>query len=236
MALREIKSSRHGFSMKLILRGKPLQPQNLAACVYITLHCRMQDNRTDEMLMLSYRDGNALAFETLYGRWRGKLYRYLLRQCGSPAYAEELYQDIWLKIIGARAGYEVTAKFSTWLFRIAHNRLVDHYRHHAGEVAATYQSNSDDTEGEDDYDPLATLVAPRTEQPEVLLERKALALSLVRHIDALPAAQRETFMLSEEAEMTLEEIAAATGVSRETAKSRLRYAVSKLRQQLKELR
>ncbi len=195
----------------------------------------MHDDRTDEMLMLAYRAGDARAFEALYGRWRGKLYRYLLRQCGSAAYAEELYQDIWLKIIGARAGYEVTAKFSTWLFRIAHNRLIDHYRRHAGDAAATYESGGD-IDSDWDSDPAATLIAPRAEQPEILLERKALAEELVRHIDALPAAQRETFILSEEGEMTLEEIAAATGVNRETAKSRLRYAVAKLRQQLKELR
>ncbi len=195
----------------------------------------MHDDRTDEMLMLAYRAGDARAFEALYGRWRGKLYRYLLRQCGSAAYAEELYQDIWLKIIGARAGYEVTAKFSTWLFRIAHNRLIDHYRRHAGDAAATYESGGD-IDSDEESDPAATLIGPRAEQPEILLERKALAEQLVRHIDALPAAQRETFILSEEGEMTLEEIAAATGVNRETAKSRLRYAVAKLRQQLKELR
>jgi RNA polymerase sigma-70 factor (ECF subfamily) len=74
------------------------------------------------------------------------------------------------------------------------------------------------------------------EQPEALLERKALAEELVRRIEALPAAQRETFLLSEEGELTLEEIAAATGVNRETAKSRLRYALNKLRAGLKELR
>jgi len=198
----------------------------------------MRDDRNDEMLMLAYRDGDALAFEVLYGRWRGKLYRYLLRQCGSPAYAEELYQDIWLKIVAARAGYEVTAKFSTWLFRIAHNRVIDHYRRHAGDAAASYTSDGEDMNGEggDEFDPVASLAAPVTEQPETLLARKALAEELVRQIDALPAAQRETFILSEEGEMTLEEIAAATGVNRETAKSRLRYAVAKLRHNLKELR
>lgn len=183
--------------------------------------------------MLAYRDGDAAAFEALYRRWRGKLYRYLQRQCGSAAHAEELYQDIWLKVINARAGYEVAAKFSTWLFRIAHNRLIDHYRRHSREAVASYGPDDDD---DCPADETAALPAPATAQPEALLERKALAEELVRHIDALPAAQRETFLLSEEGDMTLEEIAAATGVNRETAKSRLRYALAKLRAGLKELR
>lgn len=188
---------------------------------------------TDEALMLAYRDGDAAAFEALYRRWRGKLYRTLLRQCGSAAHAEELYQDIWLKVVNARKGYEVAAKFSTWLFRIAHNRLIDHYRSHSREAVASYERVDDD---DCPIDEAAALPAPATNQPEVLLERKALAQELVKHIEALPAAQRETFLLSEEGDMTLEEIAAATGVNRETAKSRLRYALNKLRAGLKELR
>lgn len=188
---------------------------------------------SDEALMLAYRDGDATAFEALYRRWRGKLYRHLLRQCGSPAQAEELYQDIWLKVIGARAGYEVAAKFPTWLFRIAHNRLIDHYRRHSRAAVASYERRGDDDCAEDEA---AALPAPASTQPEAMLERKALAEQLVRHIEALPAAQRETFLLSEEGDMTLEEIAAATGVNRETAKSRLRYALAKLRAGLKELR
>jgi len=192
----------------------------------------MHEGMTDEALMLAYRDGDAKAFEALYSRWRGKLYRYLLRQCGNAAYADELYQDIWLKIVNARKGYEVAAKFSTWLFRIAHNRLIDHYRRHARDAIASYEQ---DEESDFAEAAAAALPAPASEQPETLLERKELAEQLVHHIDALPAAQRETFLLSEEGEMTLEEIANATGVTRETAKSRLRYAVGKLREGLKEV-
>lgn len=176
--------------------------------------------------MLAYRDGDAAAFEALYGRWRGRLYRYLMHQCGNAATAEELYQDIWLKVVGARLRYEVAAKFSTWLFRIAHNRLMDHFRSHARSRLESYERDDEDA---DPIDPPAAESA----QPERLIERKALAQMLVSHIEALPAAQRETFLLAEEGEMSLEEIAAATGVSRETAKSRLRYALDKLRRGLR---
>ena len=193
----------------------------------------MWDEMSDEALMLAYREGDAAAFEALYRRWRGRLYRHLLRQCGSAAHADELFQDIWLKIVGARKGYEVAAKFSTWLFRIAHNRLIDHYRAQGRAAIVSLVSYDDDPE---DADRVAALPAAAVTQPEVMIERKALAQELVKHIEALPAAQRETFLLSEEGELTLEEIAAATGVSRETAKSRLRYALNKLRAALKEVR
>lgn len=185
---------------------------------------------SDEALMLAYREGDAAAFEALYRRWRGRLYRYLLRQCGAAAQAEELFQDVWLKVVNARRGYEAAAKFSTWLFRIAHNRLIDHYRAKGRAEVASYDDDPEDA------DRVAALPAPAGAQPEAMLERKALAGELLRRIAALPAAQRETFLLSEEGGLTLEEIAAATGVNRETAKSRLRYALNKLRAGLKELR
>src|SRR5436190_18395294 len=82
----------------------------------------------DEDLMLAYRDGNAAAFDQLYRRHKGPLYRYLLRQCRDAAAAEELFQDVWMNLVRARAGYTVTARFSTYLYRLAHNRLIDHYR------------------------------------------------------------------------------------------------------------
>lgn len=88
---------------------------------------RTEDD-ADETLMLRYRDGEVAAFAPLYARHKGALYRYLLRQCGQPALAEELFQDVWLKLIAARAGYTVQARFATYLYRLAHNRLIDHYR------------------------------------------------------------------------------------------------------------
>ena len=78
--------------------------------------------------MLLYRDGDAGAFDALYARHKGGLYRYLLRQCREAAAAEELFQDVWMNLIRARAGYTVQAKFTTYLYRLAHNRLIDHYR------------------------------------------------------------------------------------------------------------
>ena len=82
----------------------------------------------DEQLMLAYREGDAGAFEELYRRHKGGLFRFVLRSVRERAVAEELYQEIWMRAIEARGRYEVQAKFTTWLYTIAHNRLVDHWR------------------------------------------------------------------------------------------------------------
>lgn len=183
----------------------------------------MDDPRTDEALMLAYRDGDVAAFETLYGRWRGRLYRYLAHQV--PAQAEELFQDVWMKVIGARSGYEVTAKFSTWLYRIAHNRLMDHYRSRGRNLVDLFNALDDDPE----TDPAADLPAPEAESPPALLERREIARHILDCLAGLPLPQREVFLMAEESGMTLEDIARATGVGRETVKSRLRYALDRLR-------
>src|SRR4051794_41934323 len=82
----------------------------------------------DEELMAAYRDGNAAAFDTLYARHRGPLFRYVLRGVKIRAVAEELYQEIWIRVIEARKRYSPTARFTTWMYTIAHNRLIDHWR------------------------------------------------------------------------------------------------------------
>ncbi len=176
---------------------------------------------SDEDLMERYRDGDAGAFDLLYGRHKGGVYRYLLRQCGERGIAEELFQDVWMNLIRARASYMVTAKFTTWLYRLAHNRLIDHYRSRAGGVPLSFDA--------EDGPVLDELPAVRGDDPAVSVEIKQQAARLLRLIEALPEAQREAFLLQQESDMSVEDIAVATGVNRETAKSRLRYALARLR-------
>lgn len=82
----------------------------------------------DEELMLAYRDGNAGAFETLYTRHRGRLYRFVLRSVKARGMAEELFQEVWMRVIEARSRYTPQARFTTWLYTIAHNLLTDRLR------------------------------------------------------------------------------------------------------------
>ena len=175
---------------------------------------------SDEALMLAWAGGDVAAFEVLYGRHRQRLYRFLLRQLREPSLADECFQDIWQRIIAARAGWRPDASFATWLYRIAHNRLADHWR------ARQYRPPAPA-----DADERAARI-PDPDTPERTLsdfeQRRQLQLAL----DALPPEQREVVLLRLEQELTLEEIGAITGVGRETVKSRLRYAMDKLRARL----
>ena len=176
---------------------------------------------SDESLMLAYAAGDVAAFEQLYERHRGKLYRFLARQLrGNGAMADELFQDVWQRVITAHKGWKPEAQFSTWLYRIAHNRLADHWR------ALSYRPPAPDDADE------RTERVPDFDTPERQLtdfeERRRLHLAL----EELPEEQREVILLRLEQELTLEEIGEITGVGRETVKSRLRYAMDKLRARL----
>jgi len=184
----------------------------------------MDNAAPDEELMNRYRDGDARAFEVLYTRHKGPLYRYLLRQCGAAALAEELFQDVWMNLIRTRERYEARAKFTTWLYTLAHHRVIDHYRRQAAGVPISY---------DDPDEPLIEQVADsELREPDNELDRRRLGQRLLVQIAALPEAQREAFLLREESGLSLAEIADVTGVNTETAKSRLRYALTKLRQGL----
>jgi len=177
----------------------------------------------DEQLMLAYREGDAGAFEELYRRHKGGLYRFVLRSVRDRAVAEELYQEIWMRAIEARGRYQVQAKFTTWLYTIAHNRLVDHWRKRGLKLVSLDQP---DAQGEERAEPQAAA----DYEPQRILEAKQSHGRFVQALEALPAAQREAFLLHEEAGMSIAEIAQATGADEEAAKSRLRYALSKLKE------
>ena len=173
--------------------------------------------------MLAYRDGDTGAFDELYRRHRAPLYRYLLRQCRDAAAAEELFQDVWTNLVRARSNYIVTARFATYLYRLAHNRLIDHYRRRVPAALVSF----DDEEAE-----IAEPAVASRSQPEFAYETKKVAARVLELLAQLPAAQREAFVLHHEAGLSIEEIAETTGVAKETAKSRLRYAMAKLREGL----
>lgn len=175
--------------------------------------------------MLKYRDGDANAFDVLYARHRGALFRYCLRHCAGRSTAEETFQDVWMRVVGARQRYEPRAKFSTWLYRIAHNRVIDRYR---ADNPGRFQSL------DDDEDSAQAPVADAVTEPDRRLSSQRRAARLRASIAALPAEQRDAFLLHEEAGLGLDAIAEVSGVGRETAKSRLRYAVSKLRAALED--
>ncbi len=188
----------------------------------------------DEALMLRYRAGDASAFDPLYARHRGGLFRFILRQCPQRPQAEEIFQEVWMSLIQGRQRYEVSARFRTFLYTIAHNRLIDHYRKHATEAFFAYQAGTGvEEDGAEDH--LARLPGSRTDEPEVRVSSQQQGARLLQLLEALPAPQREAFLLYEEGGLSVEEIAAAAGITFEAAKSRLRYAVARLRAGLMEV-
>ena len=174
----------------------------------------------DEGLEVPWGGGDAPAFEVLYGRHRGPLFRFMLGQLRDRAQAEELYQDVWQRVIAARAGWKPEAAFSTWLYRIAHNRLNDHWRAQRHRPPAPLDAD------------LRTAALADPDDPERRATDDEARLRLQQALDELPDDQREAVLLRLQQELSLEEIARITGVGRETVKSRLRYALDKLRARL----
>ncbi|MEE9135625.1 MAG: RNA polymerase sigma factor [Gammaproteobacteria bacterium] len=182
---------------------------------------RMAVELDDRALMLRYKDGDVAAFETLYQRHRGPLYRFLLNQSQDTQAAEDIFQEVWSRIIRSRDRYRPAAKFATYMYHIARNCFLDHVRHSGRQPVLV---SIDD-------DPPVELVAV-TNNPEAAAENSNASAYIQAALDGLPPEQREAFLLREEAGLTLEEIGQVTGVGRETVKSRLRYAVAKLRKSL----
>lgn len=178
------------------------------------------DAPSDEVLMQAYANGEAAAFEQLYGRHRQRLYRFLVAQLRDPALADEVFQDVWQRVIGARASWSPEGGFASWLYRIARNRLSDHWR------ARQHRPSPP----EDAEERLAHMTDGQT--PERSLSEFERRRQLQLALDDLPPEQREVILLRLDQELSLEEIGEVTGVGRETAKSRLRYAMEKLRARL----
>lgn len=181
----------------------------------LTYARRMANAPDDSALMLRYRDGDVAAFETLYRRHKDPVYRYLLRLSGHNETAEDVLQEVWGKIVKARNSYRPTAKFTTYLYRVAHNCFIDHARRNKRHAKNT------SFEPDQHRDP--------GETPETMTERSLARERLETALAHLPGEQRDAFLLHEEGGLNVDQIAAVTGCNRETAKSRLRYAVNKLR-------
>jgi RNA polymerase sigma-70 factor, ECF subfamily len=171
----------------------------------------------DGELMLRYARGDLRAFETLYRRHRGALYRYLTRHTRNPETANDLFQEVWSKIIASRDRYEPRAQFRTFLYRIAHNCFIDYCRR---------SSVRNESNGEDGWE--SALPGSDQDRPDTRAEQAQMTARYRAALAELPAEQRDVFLLYESG-LSLDEIATISAVGAETAKSRLRYAVAKLR-------
>jgi RNA polymerase sigma factor (sigma-70 family) len=188
---------------------------------------------SDDELMSAYARGDAAAFERLYTRHQAGLYRFIRRLLGASlaAQADEVFQDTWLKVVNARQQWEPQgATFRTWLFTLANHRVIDIWRRSGREVSVT-------TEDDSPWEPEAgaawelwpaPAASPAPHSDDLAFWRRA-GERLLRCLEELPLAQRSAFLLHHDDELPLAEVARALEVGFETAKTRLRYAMSKLR-------
>jgi RNA polymerase sigma-70 factor (ECF subfamily) len=188
----------------------------------LRLKMDMQDH--DAALMLRYRDGDAAAFSALYAHYKGPLYRYLLRHVRNASAAADLFQEVWSHLIATRARYEPRAKFATFLFHIAHNCAIDFFRRDVN-LRRTLLRQAESL--------LLEPAVPEHQRPDRAAEFAEQESALLAAVAALPQEQREAFLLREETGLSVEDIARITDVPVETAKSRLRYAVRKLKHSLR---
>jgi RNA polymerase sigma factor (sigma-70 family) len=187
----------------------------------------------DDALMRAFASGSAHAFEQLYARHQAALYRFVRRLLGQAAQGQvdEVFQDTWLRAVQARHTWQPQgASFRTWLFTLAHNRAVDCQRKLGREVSSDAHE-----EHEPPWSPADTPAWQDWPQPETqdepadrLFWRRA-GEKLLGCLEGLPLAQKSAFLLQHEDGLAVDDIAQALGVGFETAKTRLRYAMSKLR-------
>jgi RNA polymerase sigma-70 factor (ECF subfamily) len=193
----------------------------------------VQGDATDEMLMVRYQRGERAAFAELVRRHNRPIYNFVLRQLRAPSVAEDVTQDVFMRLVQNAAEFKHEARFLTWLYAIARNLCIDqlrklsHRRHASLEQPA---SNDEDARALGESIP--------DHSPEASTERSAVSSevrsSIVKAVDSLPEDQREVFLLREVANLPFRDIAEITGAPENTVKSRMRYALDRLKDALSE--
>lgn len=188
----------------------------------------------DEQLMLAFKSGDAKAFAELVRRHRGPVYNFILRFTGHRQRSEDLLQETWLKVVRSAPEYETKARFTTWLYTIARNLCVDSARKESYRRTDSLDAPAGN---EEDGRPLGETLADGqgSFDPERGAENARMQPLIQQAILQLPEEQREVFVLREYGGVPFKEIAAVTGVSENTVKSRMRYALEALRRRLMEL-
>ncbi len=187
----------------------------------------------DEQLLERFRQGEARAFEELMRRYRTPLYNFIYRSVRHPATSEEILQDAWMRILQGLADFQRAAKFTTWAYTVARNLCIDHAR-----KAALRRHPSLDQPARRDGDDDGPTLLDGLSDPRAAVDRRAigneLQIRLTAAIDALPADQREVFIMREHANLPFKEIAEIVGAPENTVKSRMRYALERLQEALAE--
>ena len=185
----------------------------------------------DEELMAAYQKGDLRAFEVLLARHHKGIYNFLYRFLGQSENVDEAFQEVFERVIRSTNAYVPTARFTTWLYTIARNYCIDLAR--KGRFRKTF--SLDDSPGEDDSFSLGDRVSDKRPGPDQMASASNLEEKLTEALSQINPDQREVFLLREKQGLPFEEIAAVVGVSVNTVKSRMRYALTALQDQFKKL-
>lgn len=191
----------------------------------------MLRDEADEVLMMRYQQGEVRAFEILLERHRKPVFNFLLRYVRTRATAEDLLQEVFLRVIKGAEKYQRQAKFTTWLYTIARNLCVDHSRRQKHRKA---QSLDAPLTSDSDSGSLMDVIGDQQIGSDRRAVSSQLGDKLKAAIDGLSDEQREVFLMREFLDMPFKEIAEVVGVPENTVKSRMRYALEKLRMELEE--
>lgn len=185
--------------------------------------------------MLAFKAGDARAFEKLVQKHRTPVFNFILRFTGHRARAEDVLQETWLKVVRSAREYEAKARFTTWLYTIARNLCVDSARKESYRQASSLEAPLGNGAGGDEGRALGEALPDPGASPERGAYNARLRPLIERALASLPEEQREVFLLREYSGIAFKEIAEVTGVSENTVKSRMRYALEGLRRRLAEL-
>jgi RNA polymerase sigma-70 factor (ECF subfamily) len=187
---------------------------------------------SDEFLMQAFAGGDSTAFTRLYDRHERATWRFIRHRLGArhEGAADDVLQETWISVARAAPRYVPTARFTTWLFTVARNRVIDHLRAQVGAMVSIDAPLPGFDAGEDPGERWTDRVAAdAADGPLARIESRQQAQAFLEALAQLPEAQREAFVLQAEGGLSVDEVASATGVGPETAKTRLRYARAKLR-------
>lgn len=189
---------------------------------------------SDETLMLRYQGGDRSAFAILLKRHKTPVYNFILRQVRVTAVAEDLTQDVFVRVVQSATEFRHSARFSTWVYTIARNLCIDQLR--KNQLRRHPSLDQPAGAGEEEGPTLGERTADL--HPGTFVDRTAIGRELQAHIKSavedLPEDQREVFLLREVANVPFKDIAAMIGIPENTVKSRMRYALERLQRALAE--
>ncbi len=188
---------------------------------------------TDEVLMMRFQAGDRGSFAMLVRKHKTPVFNFILRLVRAAPAAEDLVQDVFVKIVQSASDFKHESKFTTWMYAIARNICIDHLR----KMSFRNHSSLDQVQGEGQDGPTLLDKTPDV-HPSAAVERSVigqeLGLRISKCVESLPQEQREVFLLREVANLPFKEIAVVTGVPENTVKSRMRYALERLQENLAE--